>query len=272
MTAADKTAAFRALHKPGAPFVIANAWDEGSARMLQALGFSALATTSAGFALTLGRRDYRVTRREALDHAQRLAEAVDIPVSADLENGFGDAPEDAAATIRAAAEAGLAGGSIEDVTGDAQNPVYERAHAAERVAAAVEAARAAKNGFMLTARADGFLWGADDLDEIIARLQAFEAAGADALFAPGLPDLDALKTVCAAVSKPVNVLPIGGLARATLADFAAAGAARVSLGSSLANFTYQAGVQAARAIQHEGRFDQLAGDAEAAKILREALS
>lgn len=237
-TVAEKVKAFRALHKRGAPFVIPNPWDAGSARILEGLGFKALATTSSGFAMTLGRHDYGVSREEALDHGRRVGAAVDIPVSADLENGFGLRPEDAALTIRLASETGLAGGSIEDTTGDKAKPIIDRTLAVERVAAAVEAARAAKDGFVLTARAESFLHGGKDLEEVINRLKAFEDAGADVLYAPGLPDMAAVKEVCAAVSKPVNVLALFGLRNHTLEEFAEAGVARISIGGGLAWSAY----------------------------------
>ena len=268
---ADETAAFRALHQPGAPFVIANPWDAGSARILAGLGFKALATTSSGIALTLGRPDYAVTREESLAGARAVVEAVDIPVTADLENGFGLTPQAAAETIRLGAQAGLCGGSIEDTTGDPDNPVIEASLAAERIAAATEAARDLGNGFVLTARADGLLHGERDLDAIIARLQAFEAEGADVLYAPGLPDLDAVRAVCASVSKPVNVLMLGALARHRADAFAAAGAARLSVGGGLAWPAY-AGLARARTMLSEGRFDALRTDADdvaaAARSLR----
>jgi len=252
----DKTAAFRALHQPGAPFVIPNPWDAGSARILAGLGFKALATTSAGIALTLGRPDYAVTREESLAGAAAVIGAVDLPVTADLENGFGLAPEDAAETVRRGAETGLCGGSIEDTTGDADDPIVDAGLAAERIAAAAEAARAAGNGFVLTARADGFLNGRGDLDDVIARLQAFEAQGADVLYAPGLPDMAAVRAVCAGVSKPVNVLLYGALTQHRAEEFAEAGAARLSIGAGLAWPAY-ASLARARTMLSEGRFDVL---------------
>lgn len=264
----EKVETFRTLHKPGAPFIIANAWDAGSARILEGLGFPALATTSSGFALTLGRRDYGVTREEALAHGRLLASAVDIPVSADLENGFGVSPEDAAETIRMAAGAGLAGGSIEDSSGEDGAPIIGKKLAVERIAAAAEAARDAKDGFVLTARAEGFLHGQGDLKEVIERLQAFGEAGADILFAPGLPDLEAVKAVCSSVGKPVNVLIYGGLARCSLEELAEAGAARLSLGGGLAFSAYGALAESASAILKDGRFDALASHAEGAKTAR----
>lgn len=252
---AEKIARFRALHVKGAAFLIPNFWDAGSARILEGLGFPALASTSSGFALTKGRRDYAVTRDEAIAHAGEVCAAVAAPVSADLENGFGPSAEDCAETIRLAAAAGLCGGSIEDSSGDPAQPIVEKGLAVERVAAAVEAARAAPGGFVLTARAEAFLYGDADLDEVIARLQAFEAAGADVLFAPGLPDLDAVKTVCDAVSRPVNVLIYGALARHSVEDFAKAGVARLSLGGALASEAYATLAEQASAIKDVGRFD-----------------
>lgn len=233
-----KTAAFLALHKPGTPFIIPNPWDEGSARVLEGLGFAALATTSSGFAWTLGREDYGVTRGEALRHASVLADCVDIPVSADLENGFGDAPEEVAQTIAWATKSTLCGGSIEDTTGNPDNPIYSLSESVKRIKAAVHEAKKSENGFILTARADGLLHGTTDLDDIIERLQAFDAAGADVLFAPGLPDLDAVHKICSAVSKPVNVLVLGNLAHHSQKEFAQAGAARLSVGGRLAANAY----------------------------------
>ena len=232
----QKIDAFRALHRPGAPFIIPNPWDAGSARILAGLGFTALATTSSGFALTQGRRDYRVTRDDALAHCRAVAAAVSVPITADLENGFGATPQDAAQTIRLAAQTGLCGGSIEDASGDAHDPIYTLSLAVERVAAAAAAAR--ESGFVLTARAEGFLHGQKDLGAIIERLQAFESAGADVLYAPGLPDLAAVKAVCAAVTKPVNVLSYGRLSQHGLDAFADAGAARLSIGGGLAFSAY----------------------------------
>lgn len=257
-----KAAAFRALHKPGAPFVIPNPWDAGSARILEGLGFKALATTSSGFALTLGRRDYGVTREEALSHGAAVADAVAIPVSADLENGFGPAPEDAAETIARACETALAGGSIEDSTGDKARPVIEDdALAVARVAAAAEAKT---RDFVLTARAEAFLYGAGDIGKVIARLNAFAEAGADILFAPGLPDIEAVRAVCAGVSKPVNVLVYGGLVRHSAGDFAEAGAARLSVGGGLAWNAYATLADAEKMLT-EGGFAMFGGDRSGAK-------
>ena len=246
-----KALAFQAMHaRPGA-FVIPNPWDAGTARILAALGFEALATTSAGLAHALGRRDGAAGREQTLANARAIVDAVALPVSADLENGFGDAPRDAADTILLAADAGLVGGSIEDASGDAARPIYGFDHAVERVAAAVEAARALPFPFTLVARAENFLHGRPDLDDTIRRLQAFERAGADVLYAPGLPSLDAIRAVCAAVSRPVNVLAGGGASVAALAE---AGARRVSLGSSLSRAALGALVRAAREVRDAGTF------------------
>jgi 2-methylisocitrate lyase-like PEP mutase family enzyme len=208
-TQAEKAARFLALHQRPEPFVVANPWDAGTARILTGLGFEALSTTSAGLAFTLGRKDgtASVSRAEALANAKDIAEATALPVAADLENGYGHRPEDAADTIRLAAEtAGLVGGSIEDATGDPAHPIYEFNHAVERVAAAAAAARALPFPFMFVARAENYLHGRPDLDDTIRRLQAFEAAGAEVLYAPGITSPDDIRTVCASVGKPVNLL------------------------------------------------------------------
>ncbi|HEU4629838.1 MAG TPA: isocitrate lyase/phosphoenolpyruvate mutase family protein [Gemmatimonadaceae bacterium] len=260
LTQAEKGARFQALHaRPGA-FVIPNPWDAGTARILTALGFEALTTTSAGLAFTLGKRDGTgaVTREETLANARTIVDATDLPVAADLENGFGDAPEAAAETIRLAGEvAGLVGGSIEDATGDPRRPIYDVAHAVERVAAAAETARALPAPFVLVARAENFLHGRPDLDDTIRRLQAFEAAGADALYAPGLTRAEDIRTVCASVSKPVNV--VMGLVSAdgaalTVADLAALGVRRISVGGALSRAALGAFVRAAREIREHGTF------------------
>ncbi len=263
MTDQTKSAALRKLHVAGDPFVIANAWDAGSARMLEGLGFKAIATTSSGFAMTKGRKDYGVARDEALAHCRDVAAAVDIPVSADLENGWADEPHDVAETIALAIETGLAGGSIEDSTGDPSNPIYEQNHAAERIVAAEYEARKSKSGFVLTARAEAYLWGEPKLDDVIDRLQQFEAAGADVLFAPSLPDMDAVRAVCAAVSKPVNVLVMGKLARHSVEDFAEAGVARLSVGGALARIAY-ASLADAKTMLTDGNFDCLSANADGA--------
>ena len=263
----DKRAAFLALHIPGAPFIIPNPWDIGSARILAGLRFKALATTSSGFACTLGRDDYEITRDEALPHASALADSVDIPVSADLENGFGDTPETVAETISMASASELCGGSIEDTTGDADNPIYNLGITVKRIEAAV---KAATGGFVLTARADGLLHGVTDLSNIIERLQAFEAAGADILYAPGLPNLDAVNKVCSAVTKPVNILIHGALTQHTTADFAQAGAARLSIGGSFA-FNAYGTLAGTASMLEDGNFDGLNANAADIKTIRKFL-
>jgi 2-methylisocitrate lyase-like PEP mutase family enzyme len=236
--------------------VIPNPWDAGSALLLSTLGFEALATTSAGFAFALGRRDSEgsLSRAETLANARAIVEATDLPVSADLENGFGEGPETCAETIRAASSVGLAGGSIEDASGDEAKPIYDLPLAVERVAAAVEAARALPTPFILTARAENFLHGRPDLDDTIRRLQAFEQAGAEVLYAPGLTSLDQIRTVCTSVSRPVNV--VMGLVGGTFSvqQLAEAGVKRISLGSSLARAALGALMRAAREIRQDGTF------------------
>jgi len=265
---ADRAQRFRALHaRPGA-FVIPNPWDVGTARMLAALGFEALATTSAGLAFSLGRRDGEaaVSRDEALDHARTIVEATPLPVSADLENGFGDAPETVAETIAMAAGVGLVGASIEDATGRPDRPIHERAYAVERVAAAVEAARACGCPFVLTARAENFLHGRPDLDDTIERLVAFEAAGADVLYAPGLREAGAIRTVCGALGKPVNVLAGVGPEPLTVEQLAAAGVRRISLGSALSRAALGAFLGAAREVKERGTVTFAEGAASFAEI------
>jgi 2-methylisocitrate lyase-like PEP mutase family enzyme len=250
-----QAARFRALHQGPRAFVIPNPWDAGSARILAALGFQALATSSGACAGTLGRRDGRVTREEALAHARTIVEATDLPVSADLEKCFADSPAAAAETIRVAAEVGLAGGSIEDATGSKDKPLFEFNHAVERVAAAAQAARA--SGFVLTARTENFLRGNPDLDDTIRRLQAFEKAGADVLFAPGLPDLRAVRTVCASLSKPVNFMA-GIKGRSfSVAELEAAGVRRISLATSLYRAAMTGLLDAAREVKERGTFGYL---------------
>jgi 2-methylisocitrate lyase-like PEP mutase family enzyme len=256
-TQSDKAARFGALHEGPGAFVIPNPWDAGSARILAALGYQALATSSGASAGTLGRRDGKVTREEALAHARAIVEATDLPVSADLEKGFGDAPEATAETIRLAAGIGLVGGSIEDATGDKDRPLYDLAHATERVAAAVRAARALPFPFTLTARTENFLRGNPSLDDTIARLQAFEKAGADVLMAPGLPDLAAVRAVCAAVSKPVNFMAGIKGKSFTVAELQAAGVRRISLATSLYRLAMTAVVEAAREVKDKGTFGYL---------------
>ena len=251
----EKAKRFQALHaRPGA-FVIPNPWDAGTARILSQLGFEALTTTSAGLAFTLGLRDGAVSRDQTLANAKEIVDATELPVAADLENGFGDAPEAAAETIRLAGEvAGLVGGSIEDATGNAEHPIYDFQHAVERIRAAVEAARALPFPFVLVGRAENFLHGRADLDDTIKRLQAFEAAGADALYAPGLIEPEDIRAVCAAVGKPVNVLTGFQSGSLPVAALAALGVRRISLGSALSRAALGAFVRAAREIGERGTF------------------
>ena len=264
-----KAQAFRRLHEGPGLFVIPNPYDAGSARLLAGLGFAALATSSGASAGVLGRRDGSVTREEALAHARAIVEAVEVPVSADLEKGFGDSPDDAAETIRQAAAMGLAGGSIEDASGDPAKPIYPVSQAAERIAAAVEAARA--SGFVLTARAENLLHGVGTLDDTILRLQAYERAGADVLFAPGLPDLDAVRTVCRSVGKPVNFMAgIRGKSW-SLAELEVAGVKRVSVATSLFRAAMSAVLEAGKEIREQGTFgylDRCATSAEIGRYLR----
>jgi len=248
-TQSEKAARFRACHERPGAFVIPNVWDGASACVMAGLGFEALATSSSACAATLGKLDGRITRDEALAHARAIVAASELPVSADLEQGFGDAPEAVAETIRRAAAAGLVGGSIEDASGDARAPIYDLSLAVERVAAAVEAARKLPFPFTLTARAENHLHGRPDLDDTIRRLEAFERAGADVLFAPGLPDLAAVRSVCQAVRKPVNFM-VGIRGRSfSVAELAAAGVRRISLSTSL----YRAAMTGLYAAAHEVR-------------------
>lgn len=235
-------------------FVIANAWDAGSAKALAGFGFEALATSSGAAAGVLGRKDGEITRDEAIAHARAIVEAVDLPVSADLENGFGDSPDDCALTIGRAGAIGLAGGSIEDCGGVAQRTIYPFALAVERIAAAAEAARALPHRFVLTARCENFLRGHTDLDDTIARLQAYARAGADVLFAPALPDLAAVRTVCDAVDRPVNFM-VGIKGRSfTVAELRDAGVKRISLATSLYRAAMAGMTAAAREVIEQGSF------------------
>jgi 2-methylisocitrate lyase-like PEP mutase family enzyme len=266
----EKAKRFRALHQLPATagaFIIPNPWDGGSARILAGLGFQALATTSAGFAFALGRRDGTVTRDEVLAHCRAIVEATDLPVAADLEKCFGDDPKTVAETIRLAAATGIVGGSVEDASGDDSRPIYDHTLAAERVAAAVEAARALPFPFTLTARAENFLYERRDLDDTICRLQAFAAAGADVLYAPGLPSLEAIKSVCAAVApRPVNALAgIKGLAF-SVAELEAAGVRRISLGSVLSRVALGGLLSAAREMQEKGTFTFVEQTASMAEV------
>lgn len=246
---------FRALHEQSGAFVIPNPWDVGSARILGGMGFKALATTSGGMAYALGKPDGHVSREEALRHCSDIVAATPLPVSADLENGFGDTPESVFQTITDAGAIGLAGGSIEDYTGRPDAPIFDLTLATERIVAACEACRNLSEDFVLTARCETLVWGGTDIDEVIKRLQAFENAGADVLFAPGLDDFDAIREVCSAVSKPVNVimstpgLPFG------VSDLAEVGVKRISIGSAFAQVAYGSLIAAAREIAKSGSFE-----------------
>ncbi|MET3600509.1 2-methylisocitrate lyase-like PEP mutase family enzyme [Martelella mangrovi] len=257
------------MHEADGAFVIPNPWDAGSARLLANLGFKALATTSAGLAFSIGKRNSAaaLTRGEVLANASAIVAATDLPVSADLENGFGASPEDCAETVRRAVETGLVGGSIEDASGDADDPIYAFDAAVERVRAAAEAA--GKAPFLLTARSENFLWGRPDLADTIRRLQAFEEAGADVLYAPGLPDLQAIRTVCSSVSRPVNV--VMGLQGPlfSVADLSHAGVKRISVGGSFARAALSGLKAAADEVMNAGTFSYsraILGDSEATRL------
>jgi 2-methylisocitrate lyase-like PEP mutase family enzyme len=255
----EKAAAFRALHARAGAFVIANAWDAGSAKLLTAAGFEAIATTSLGFAATLGRVDGTgaVSREEVLANCVQICEATPLPVSADLENCYAREPRAAAALIPLAARAGLVGGSIEDASGDEANPIYDFALAVERVQAAVEAARSLDFAFVLTARAENFWHGRRDLDDTIRRLQAFERAGADVLYAPGLRTLDEIRAVASAVGKPLNVVMSSADPSLTVAQLAAAGVKRISVGGALMRLALGAVLKAAQEMKERGSFTWL---------------
>jgi len=254
-TQSEKGEIFRVLHQRTGAFIIPNPWDIGSARMLAHLGFEALATTSAGAAFSIGRPDYGVGREAMLGHVSLLASATELPLSADLENGFSDVPEGAAETIRLAAAAGVVGGSIEDATGRPDQPIYEPGLAAERVRAAAESARGLGFPFTLTARAENYLHGRRDLKDTINRLQAYQEAGADVLYAPGLASKEEIATLVRSVNRPVNVLMgIAGIAL-NLADLEAIGVKRVSLGGALARVAYGSLLRVAREMREGGTFD-----------------
>jgi 2-methylisocitrate lyase-like PEP mutase family enzyme len=253
----EKAARFRALHEGPGVFLIPNPWDAGSARILAGLGFQALATSSGASASVLGRRDGGLTREEALGHARSIVDATDLPVSADLESGFGDEPEVVAETVRLAAEAGLVGCTIEDSTGNPASHLYDFPLAVERIAAAAQAARALPIPFMLTARAHNFLYPAPSLEETIGRLQAYEKAGADVLFAPGLPDVASVRAICGALSKPFNFM-VGIKGKSfPVADLAAAGVRRISLATSLYRAAMTGLLDAAREVKETGQFGYL---------------
>ena len=259
VTQNEKGLRFRALHSGPGAFVIPNPWDVGSACILAGLGFQALATSSAASASALGRRDGQLTRHEALVHARSIVEATELPVSADLENGFGDAPETVGETIRLAAEDGLVGCTIEDATGNPDRPLYDFPLAVERIAAAAETVRTLQFPFLLTARAHNFLYANPSLEDTISRLQAFEKAGADVLFAPGLPDLTAVRAVCAALSKPFNFM-VGIKGKSfSVAELAEAGVRRISLATSLYRAAMTGFLQAAREVKDAGQFGFVEG-------------
>ncbi len=272
MSQSGKAKRFRALHQRQASFVIPNPWDVGTARILAGMGFEALATTSAGLAFSLGLPEGSVSRDQTLTHCRQIVAATDLPVSADLEKGFGDSPLSVADAVRAAAETGLVGCSIEDHTNRRDDPIFEFGLAVERIAAAAEAARSLPHDFILTARCENFLWGRPDLDDTIKRLQAFETAGADVLYAPGLHDLDTIRTMCGALSKPVNV--VMGMPGATfgVADLTGAGIVRISVGSALCRAAFGTFVEAAKEIRKSGTFgfaDNAIGFSELENYFRE---
>jgi 2-methylisocitrate lyase-like PEP mutase family enzyme len=261
---------FLALHRPGQPLLLPNPWDAGSARMLASLGFAALATTSSGFAATLGRPDGSVSRDEAIGHAAAVVAATPLPVSADLENGFADEPEEIAATVTAAIAAGLAGCSIEDFTGRADDPAYEPGLAADRIAAAAQAAHAGPRRLVLTARAENYLHGRDDLADTIARLQRYSQAGADVLYAPGLTRADDIREVVRALDKPVNVLVMAGAP--TVAELADLGVARISVGGAFAYAALAALTEAATELRDSGTYGYLRGSAAGRRAAAGAFS
>ena len=257
MDQTQKASQFQELHRRPGAFLIPNPWDAGSARILAGLGFEAFATSSGAAAATFGRRDGRLSREEALASARSITKATDLPVSADLENGFGNSPEAAAEIVRMAAEVGVVGCSIEDSTGNQDSPLYDVQLAAERVSAAVEAARSLPFHFTLTARAENFVRGKPDLEDTIKRLQAYEKAGADVMFAPALPDLAAVRAVCSAVSKPVNFMAGIRGKSFTLAQLIEAGVKRISFASSLYRAAMTGLIEAASEAKQRGTFSYL---------------
>ena len=254
VTQAEKGTGFRALHDRSRAFIMPNPWDAGTARLLTLLGFEALATTSAGCAFAAGQADNRMDRQAVMAQVSAIVSATALPVSADLENGFGDAPEIVAQTIRLAADAGVAGGSIEDMSREAGHPIYPREFAAERVRAAAEAARALPFVFTLTARAENYLVGRPDLRDTIERLQAYQEAGADVLYAPGLTSADEIAAVVRSVDRPVNVIMGLRGVPLSLADLSALGVRRVSVGSALSRVALGAFLDAAREMRDQGTF------------------
>lgn len=271
MTTKEKYEAFKKLHQQDAAFIVPNPWDAGTARILTSLGFEALATTSAGYAFSVGRRDSAasLSRDEILANAKAIVDATDLPVTADLEDGFGAEPKACAETIDLAAKIGLVGGSIEDATGDENDPIFEFEYAVERVAAAAEMARDLP--FVLTARTENYLWGRPDIDDTIRRLQAFAEAGADVLYAPGLPDIGSIKAVCDAVSKPVNV--VMGLQGAAMSvhELSDAGVRRISVGGSFARAALGAFICAAEEVRDKGTFTY-AEDTVPDRVVRRMMS
>jgi 2-methylisocitrate lyase-like PEP mutase family enzyme len=265
----EKAARFLGLHRPGNPLLLPNPWDLGSARVLASLGFEALATTSSGFAATLGREDGSVSRDEALTHAAAVAAATELPVSADLENCFADDPAGVAQTVTLAVQAGLAGCSLEDYTGNDDEPIYDLGLAAERVAAAAEAAHSGPTRLMLTARAENYLYGRQDLAATITRLQAYQAAGADVLFAPGLTSLADIRQVVTALDRPLNVLAVAGAP--PVSELAEAGVARVSVGGAFAFAALAALTDAASELRGQGTYGYLARSAAGRKALKHAV-
>jgi 2-methylisocitrate lyase-like PEP mutase family enzyme len=270
MTTRDKTTHFLELHHGDRPLLQPNAWDIGSASILAAMGFEAIATTSSGFAATLGRGDGQVSRDEALEHCRALSAAVDIPVAADLEDCFAADPDGVAETVRLAAQTGLAGCSVEDFTRDKDAPIYDVELAADRVRAAVDAARTSGTGLVVTARAENLLHGVDDLDATIARLQAYQEAGADVLFAPGIVTLEQIRAVVSSVSRPVNVLAMSGCP--SVEEMAGAGVARVSVGGSFAFVAYAALVRAASELKEQGTVAYRDAVAPARPVFAEAFA
>ncbi len=263
-----RAAQFLASHHGARPLLQPNAWDVGSAKLLESLGFEAIATSSSAFAATLGRLDGSVTRHEAIDHAAQLAHAVHVPVSADMENGFGDDPEDVAATVSLACGSGLAGCSIEDFTGRAHDAIYDVGLAAQRVAAAVEAAHRGPARLVLTARAENHLHGRNDLADTIARLQAYQEAGADVLFAPGLDTVEDIRTLVTSVDRPVNVLATPGCP--PVGELASIGVARVSVGGAFAYAALAAMIRAAHELRDTGTYSYWEGVAGAETTIRRA--
>jgi 2-methylisocitrate lyase-like PEP mutase family enzyme len=269
-TQTEKAEQFLGLHRPGTPLLMPNPWDQGSAKLLASLGFQALATTSSGFAATLGRLDGSVSRDEALGHAAAIVAATDLPVSADLENAFADDPAGVAQTITLAAETGLAGCSVEDYTGHHEQPIYDIGLAAERIAAAAEAAHAGPARLVLTARAENHLYGRRDLADTIARLQAYQEAGADVLYAPGLTSQADLRQVVSSVDRPVNVLAVAGAP--SVGQLAEAGVSRVSVGGALAFAALGALVDAATELRDRGTYGYLALSVAGRQAVERAMS